>query len=110
MPVIELVGDDVAARIDPGAHVDRHAHGVVVPAVLVPAHVLKTNRLADFLRQNGSGMGGIDPWGAAIGAAAFVVDDSDVGGRQTGHLRERGLVAGSSLARTEEDRTGWPHV
>ena len=81
--------DDVAVVVDPAAHVEHHRLAVVVPAVLVPAHVLDADGLAEDLRHEGRGLAGVDVDGAAAERArALVVDDPDLVDRKAQHRRD----------------------
>src|SRR5204863_4418129 len=73
-----IPGDELAAGVDTTLDVPERGRAVVVPAVLVPAHPLHPDRLADRERANGRALVVVDVRGAtAERARALVIDNPD---------------------------------
>src|SRR5207253_1778024 len=73
LPAVVLVGHELAIRVDAGADLGKMGGAVLIPAVLVPAHELHAHRLADRLRQDRGGLGGILVATAPERARALVI-------------------------------------
>ena len=59
LPAIIFIGDDIALLIDARTHFGEMGRAVVVPAMLIPAHVLHAHGLARRRRHDGGGLGGV---------------------------------------------------
>ena len=116
-------GDQLALGVDAALDVPERGRAVVVPAVLVPAHPLQADGLADHERADRGAFVVVDVGGAAAERArALVVDDADaaqvVGVRQAELLgrrvqRGRDLRPGDAVAVLhvpEDDRAVRGHV
>ena len=100
-----VVGDDVPGRVDPGPDVGRLGRAELIPAVLVPAHELNPDRLADHLRHERRGDADVVVGAVAVGARAGEDLDANRGRRHAKCRRDRrpGLEV-RALRGTEERR------
>src|SRR4029077_8987596 len=77
----ELVGGDLAGRVDCGAHLVHGGGAFRIPACALVAHILQTDRLSDAFREYGGVHGTIIGIVAAVRAGSRLPDHANAFGR-----------------------------
>ncbi len=105
-----FIGDELAVGVDRGPHLCKMSRTIIVPTMLVPAHVLHPDRPSDRLRQDGGGLRGVFVAASPIGAGAFVVLHANLVRRHAKNPRQHLARVVDVLGRRPHQRTVGPHI